>query len=570
MENNNQNKLKLKSISEILGYDFFIPSYQRGYKWDKQQVLDLLNDIYEFSKNNKGFYCLQPLVVKFNENSSQYIVIDGQQRLTTIFIILKYLEKNFPMLFSNSKLFSIDYETRKKEKANSKEFLENIIFLENIDYSNPDFYYMSKAYKVIENWFKDDLFNKSKKILDLLMTYEVDKNGIDKAINVRFIWYELEENENEIEVFTRLNIGKIPLSNSELIKAIILSQLKNYEKTEIVAEWDYIEKNLQNDRFFSFLTKKKYKNTRIDFIFNLLAEKYKKEYNLNYKNDDRFSFYVFNHLIKESLKNEKELWSEVKKYFRIFEELYNNNIYYHYVGFFINSSDNDKIDEIINIYQENKKDEFKTELEKFITIEIYDKLENLNYENNRIQLEKILFLFNVLITMESGYSRYPFDIHNKEEWSLEHIHAQNSEEIKDKKQLLELQLNSPYIIDDNLKNEIGEFIKSSKYDNETFIKIQNEIYKQFTDEDEEIHSIDNLALLSKNDNSSLNNSIFPEKRSKIKKLDEKGKFIPLGTKNVFMKYYSDKVDEFLTWNREDRLSYLEVLKNKLTPFIKDK
>jgi hypothetical protein len=570
MENNNQNKLKLKSISEILGYDFFIPSYQRGYKWDKQQVLDLLNDIYEFSKNNKGFYCLQPLVVKFNENSSQYIVIDGQQRLTTIFIILKYLEKNFPMLFSNSKLFSIDYETRKKEKANSKEFLENIIFLENIDYSNPDFYYMSKAYKVIENWFKDDLFNKSKKILDLLMTYEVDKNGIDKAINVRFIWYELEENENEIEVFTRLNIGKIPLSNSELIKAIILSQLKNYEKTEIVAEWDYIEKNLQNDRFFSFLTKKKYKNTRIDFIFNLLAEKYKKEYNLNYKNDDRFSFYVFNHLIKESLKNEKELWSEVKKYFRIFEELYNNNIYYHYVGFFINSSDNDKIDEIINIYQENKKDEFKTELEKFITIEIDDKLENLNYENNRTQLEKILFLFNVLITMESGYSRYPFDIHNKEEWSLEHIHAQNSEEIKDKKQLLELQLNSPYIIDDNLKNEIGEFIKSSKYDNETFIKIQNEIYKQFTDEDEEIHSIDNLALLSKNDNSSLNNSIFPEKRSKIKKLDEKGKFIPLGTKNVFMKYYSDKVDEFLTWNREDRLSYLEVLKNKLTPFIKDK
>jgi uncharacterized radical SAM superfamily Fe-S cluster-containing enzyme len=71
------------------------------------------------------------------------------------------------------------------------------------------------------------------------------------------------------------------------------------------------------------------------------------------------------------------------------------------------------------------------------------------------------------------------------------------------------------------------------------------------------------------DNSSLNNAIFPEKRKRIKKLDKEGRFIPLGTKNVFMKYYSDKVDEFLTWNGSDREDYLKVLKNTLTQFVKD-
>ena len=62
-----ENKIELKSINELLGMKFFIPLYQRGYRWTEQQVKDLLNDIWEFSKKKKQeyeFYCLQPLVVK--------------------------------------------------------------------------------------------------------------------------------------------------------------------------------------------------------------------------------------------------------------------------------------------------------------------------------------------------------------------------------------------------------------------------------------------------------------------------------------------------------------------------
>ena len=92
-----ENKLVLKSINDLLGSKFYIPSYQRGYRWKNQQVKDLLKDLWEFKSNppkhedgkEKPFYCLQPVVIKPTENDN-WEVIDGQQRLTTILIILNY------------------------------------------------------------------------------------------------------------------------------------------------------------------------------------------------------------------------------------------------------------------------------------------------------------------------------------------------------------------------------------------------------------------------------------------------------------------------------------------------
>ena len=65
-----ENKIELKSVNELLGMKFFVPSYQRGYRWTEQQVKDLLNDVKEFEpqelsdSKEKTWYCLQPLVVK--------------------------------------------------------------------------------------------------------------------------------------------------------------------------------------------------------------------------------------------------------------------------------------------------------------------------------------------------------------------------------------------------------------------------------------------------------------------------------------------------------------------------
>lgn len=99
--------IELKTIKDIIGMKFFIPSYQRGYRWTEQQVNDLLNDINEFnpeivkSSGEESWYCLQPLVVRKMEEHDKrllseeekkdwYEVIDGQQRLTTIYILLYF------------------------------------------------------------------------------------------------------------------------------------------------------------------------------------------------------------------------------------------------------------------------------------------------------------------------------------------------------------------------------------------------------------------------------------------------------------------------------------------------
>ena len=92
------NKISIKTISELLQYNFFIPSYQRGYRLTEQQVTDLLNDINEFTTDSdeKNWYCLQPIVVVpriDDEGKNIWEVVDGQQRLITMFIIFKCINK---------------------------------------------------------------------------------------------------------------------------------------------------------------------------------------------------------------------------------------------------------------------------------------------------------------------------------------------------------------------------------------------------------------------------------------------------------------------------------------------
>ena len=251
----------LKSIYELRNYKFVIESYQRGYRWDSKQVTELLEDLLEFQKTGNNLYCLQPIIVrKVDEN--KYELIDGQQRLTTIYILLKFLKQE-------EYLYGIEYK-----RPNSKEFLENIESEENIN--NLDFYFMKNAYTTIKKWFhvvseNEQTGNLKGRFISLLL--ENDKN-------VRFIWYEVKDkNISSEEIFTRINVGKIPLNDAELIKAKLLYDVKSERKEEkylkqieIGNEWDRIEKDLQNDSFWRFLVnykKEKWKKKQKVRVINL-------------------------------------------------------------------------------------------------------------------------------------------------------------------------------------------------------------------------------------------------------------------------------------------------------------
>lgn len=578
--------LELKSINKILDKDFYIPSYQRGYRWESRQVEDLLEDILEFSQNKKienEFYCLQPIVVLPEEQKEhiRYRVIDGQQRLTTLYIILKYLENLLEEEHGIFDIYKIFYETRNEKGKSSQEFLENIDNSIDQQLDNIDFYYMNNTYNVVKKWFNSVIREKKitkRKFLEVLM-------GSDNK-DIKIIWYEINSKEKEIDVFTRLNIGKIPLTNAELIKALFLINLNKENESDkilLASQWDEIEYKLQEDDFFAFINVGNFdKATKIEYIFDLIADAKNIKIENLYKGDDKYSFYIFNELIKGEM-DSKEIWDEVKTYFRIFNELYVNNTYYHLVGFIIQTGGS--IKSIVNKFLENEKDKFEYELKKLIKNGInFDgkvlKANNnedkeLEYGNNKDQkvISKILFLFNVISTMESGYSRYPFDKHfdidKNEKWSLEHIHAQNSENITsdtDRRLLLEDELK---YVPKKLQNKIHLLLKEEEIADEDFMNLQDEIFLEYSD-NINLHTIDNLALLGKDANSALNNSIFPSKRDKIKNLDRLGSFIPIGTKNVFLKYYSSDVKEAISWNKEDRQAYLTSITTTLKNYIGEK
>lgn len=492
--------IELISIANILKMNFFIPSYQRGYRWKEQQIIDLLNDILEFQKKDKDkgeFYCLQPIVVT-KKNIDHWEIIDGQQRLTTIYIILSYLEEARKIMFNSTVKYIISYETREKHDCSSKEFLEKIQDITNISNKNIDFFHFSKAFLLIKDWFEKNEINKADFLNTLLKTDLRDE--IDIANNVRFIWYEVETSDRNKakQIFTRINMGKIPLTNAELIKALFFINLSNTEKErekyqqKIAYEWDNIEYSLQNKNFWFFINKvDNSKATKIELIFDLIANKYSDSVSIksNKKIDNYYTFYIFNALINEALKRKEDLWDEIKIYYRTFEEWYNNNEYYHLIGYLIHIGKN--IEEIKIISNDNSKSKFKNELIKLIKEDIIkyfttnqiNKLIELSYSDNYYMINRILLLFNVITTMNSKYTRFPFERYINENWSLEHIHAQNSEELKSDTQR-RLLLNEQKNFFDKSKNEeysnnIKEILDNEEIKEEEFVSLQEKIFKSF-------------------------------------------------------------------------------------------
>ena len=597
--------LQLVSVGELLGQTFIIPSYQRGYRWKERQVTDLLNDIFEFQKKPKKqageFYCLQPIVVA--QNGTAWRVIDGQQRLTTLSIILKYLEQVKDILYPNRPLFSLEYETRQ----GSKQFLEHITqqSAADIEYqtqaaSNADFYHIALAYRTIQKWFEEkdaqsgSGFNRGDFLAAFLKT-DYQNETFDGATNVRFIWYNIGTADEAAEktIFQNINRGKIPLTNAELIKAVFFlsssskaesADRKEKRHNQLAYEWNEIEDALQNNDFWFFLTTAAGSSTRIDFLFELLADTLPSR--SKYSSSDAYrTFYIFQDAINKNPPSADALWTEIKTYYRTFKEWFENDEYYHKIGYLVRCAAGSLKDIHKKLLKESctqKKADFKLFLNTLIqkTLAEATSLETLSYleDKDKPLLSRILLLFNIVSTMKSGYQRFPFQQYVTEKWSLEHIHAQQSEALhteEEQRAVLKEQYAYYEAREPELAAQICELLGLQRIDTARFTELQNRMFAHVSAESdseqqndtpyEDIHGIDNLALLSQKDNSALSNNIFPIKRDIIIAMDRKGAFIPLCTKNVFLKYYSTDVTQNALWTKKDRDSYME----KISEYLKD-
>lgn len=698
-----ENVIELKNIRSLSGMNFYIPDYQRGYRWTRTQAIAMLNDFAEFiasgedcKKDSDGYYCLQPVVVKPREwedaNGNQidgYEVIDGQQRLTTLYLLLTAIfnkDSRNKDRAKNFDIFSISYQTR----SDSHEYLERIADKENRNekaYECIDFYHINMVFESFEKLLdEDNIDDLDRSLVSLILgekmipatddedNEETESRLIDRARNVRVIWYEIgtDEKATAEDIFTRLNIGKIPLTNAELIKAMFLKE-SNFGKitatsekdrkaqqlglalqqNKIAEEWNVIEQKLQRDDFWYFLganSHGKEYETRIEFIFDLKAE----------WNTDSETYHTFNRFqeMKKQAGSKKAaeiVWKDFKDYFRELEYWYNDRVLYHLVGYLIECGYS--IKDIMNLRSEKitsdgeerairlKKDEFLKKIEEEVgkTMEGID-LDALKYPDENIR--KVLLLFNVLSAIENQRSdiKFPFDRYKKENWDKEHIASQTD---KDKAEVPQFEKDRMAWIDDMLYyftgirdkdvkddkgnpikdvdmkyarviDDVGGYIDSEKkridrisdeklrqervvelemvsgllsakklaimkprqrtteqkeeYDN--LLKILFRKTRSYFDEDrldeEQKDKLGNMALLNASINRSYGNAYFAIKRMHIQDKDSEGIFIPLTTKNVFMKYYSKRVDSMLVWTNDDASGYLAAIKNKLSRFLTTK
>lgn len=562
--NNRENeiKLELKLVGDVRG-KFMVKSYQRGYRWGKEEVIRLLDDIYLNGINGTGNYCLQPIVVK-KENDG-YELIDGQQRLTTLFLIYKYMNRASNSFIEEPK-FSLQYETREE----SERFLSHVDLA--LKEKNIDFYFMGNAYETIEEWF-----NKKEKKSTSITNFN---KYLDESVKI--IWYEVDRNEDSNALFNRLNMGKIPLTSAELVKALFLCQSSSNmaveKKEEIALQWDNMEKELNNNSLWYFLTNSdtKYYPTRIDLIIDLIANKSQKE------KDKYFTFFYFDSLKqKESL---EEIWRDnIQHTFLILKDWYENHELYHKIGYLI-TSQYKTLQDIFNIAKGKTKTEFKQELDKFIcgSIKIDRNYAELNYKENYDKLRRLLLLFNIESVRQNGeqtqwfpFDKYKFKKNNQVAWSIEHIHAQNSEGLKDEKDWKEwIELHIPSIKALGDQNDLVQKMKIAyerkRLGSSEFEEIQKEVIERLSvkGNTEYEHTIGNLALLNREDNAALSNSAFDVKRNKIIDMDQKGQYIPFCTKMVFLKYYTQsEKDQIHFWGQADRIAYIKNINRVLHHFL---
>lgn len=579
------NTIKMKSVLELVGAEgnspierYKISSYQRGYRWKaEEQVRALLDDLKDFFQQPKGeIYCLQPIVVAKgqDEKGEFWEVIDGQQRLTTLFLLLHVL---------GEKVYDIDFEVR----VNSTHLLTDIVAEKAVDTEkSPDAYFMLEAYKKIKQWVDEQQ----------LLSTDFKTTLLD---SVKVIWYEValtsattaEQEKEKIDIFNRLNIGKIPLDDAELLRALFLNHIVGEGTHDDVllkgifaTEWQEMEYFLQKDDVWGFLNPEdKAMRNRILLLFRLVAQAKTSQ--------GRATFCYFENELRELSHEERrakvqDYWKETKRLFAFIRACYNDRHLYHLLGLcFTLKAIN--LNELHSLSKDVRKSELCERFKERIKSKFKEvKLEILNYNDNAADIKNVLLLFNVL-TMDQQDSlsqqRFPFHKYHQNLWSLEHIHAQKSEAVQgnideqlanmhkeleelNKAEIPELQSHIKEILPQLTTLQEKESLEEK--DIRTFNQLMLNFEALFSDDSSSgMHEMSNMALLTSGDNAALNNSYFLSKRIKLLQLERKGKFIPPCTRNVFLKVYSPIGAPSYKWGQADREAYLKAMKEMVKEFI---
>lgn len=562
--------------------DFYnIPYYQRGYKWDSNNVEKLLDDIYASKVKDDLFYCIQNITITKNNNI--YNVIDGQQRLTTLTIILSYLGENelvynkvrFPensiRKFTNEILNN--WITNKDFDFYTQFENWNTVINEKPEYDLQDIYHIVQVAITVKKWFEK---LKEKEGESYLVNF---KNKL--LFNVKFIVNEVEGNQSEEKIFANLNSKRIPLDGSDLIRAILITRVAKEEAKEegdlkniIFVNERRIKLGWELDQINGWWSKEDVKIYFQRFI-NIESENIGKN---KLFNDD---FYPINNLyllfaesknsnvlslqLIENSTDSIALYKEIIHLHHTLFDWFHDREIYHLLGYlFANETNRKNIDfyKIWTLWNHcSKRQDFVKEVKNEIKsafmeedcIVDYTNLQINWYENKTTLLVKTLLLMDVIECLKKNKAFLPPQYFKKNLEDIEHIFPQNPKDKKNKEIVgyVKFLLKTGQLA----KNEVDVINLESRLDDEDF---KSEFIVLLEDKTTEIkqNAIGNLVLLHRSLNRGLGNKVYDQKRSKIISFHNEGNFIQPHTFKVFVRdFLNDKNiedyrdDEF--WSQSD-------------------
>lgn len=570
-------------FQDRLGKDwkYRIPDYQRGYKWTEKNVKALLKDIMDFRQvNDDQFYCLQNITVA-PADGHYYNVIDGQQRLTTLFILLCYLGEGS----------TVDGKLIYAVRESTEEYLQSDIRSRkcwSTEYQHTpqhqDEYYILKAAETIRTWFEDER--------TLEEVNSLQKEFSEKLLdNTKLIINEVEGNEHQ--TFSNLNGKNIPLDAADLIRAMLITDAvkEGKEKTDIEpyrarmgAEIDGMDRIWSGEgiqvwfrQLLPVEVERNAKQRRFDISAHPINLLYILFLLSRPESHDSISFEVFESYLKSS---KNDTFKAIKKFHNDMMDWFEDINLYHFVGFLMFHYKGNRqvhsFEEISfkNVYQlwvqQSSKKAFLVKIKQIISSlllsdvlseEQKEKGEDsakvllgkirFNMEANWYvdpKLPSILILNDIILTENSeSLNRIPpsflrvndedrehiscqtpgkKDLGNKERWREDIAQLKKFEVAEDKKEAFQAKL-------EKMEQMIDK-------EDEITPEIAQNIIEMLTEFG--LNSIGNIVLLNESVNRGYHNSPFVEKRVAILKnyfnIKEKEEKKATASKNKFIRPFT--------------------------------
>ena len=327
---------------------YAIPVYQRNYEWSREQCVKLFEDIVEAYKSDNNHFCGSVVyaLLDIKHNINYYVIVDGQQRLTTIYILIKALldmaetegqkELLEETLYNRDKYDEFDIDTASKLKLKPiKSDNNQLMYLMDGKYEKID---KSCDIWINYNIFKDEI----KKVLEDDDNLDIKKiyKGIEKLTCAMI---KLDDDDNAQEIFERINSTGVPLSLADKIRNFVLmtdvEQERLYEDYWLETE-RLVDKKQMSDFFLDFLNLKVEGFTKEKDAYDVFKQVFK---NGNYTNEeilieivhyaDYYNTFTsgnkkYSKKLNEYLKNIKQLKQTTVYLFlyRVFDDFNNGDI----------------------------------------------------------------------------------------------------------------------------------------------------------------------------------------------------------------------------------------------------